>query len=156
MSEVLEKHVLEAARIAELVPEPLRPKAFELVLQGLLTRQVSGRGSIAVGDVGGLVAEQELTKKKLSLVEFVRRKPETAPQYVAAIGYYTEKIEAKPGFSTADIRAGFKSLRLPYKNPSHALAQAQAQGLVMGEGGLKILTQKGEAWVEERLKEPRE
>lgn len=92
--------------------------------------------------------------KNISLPEFLRKvKPKSGPEYAITIGYFVEKIQNKDAFFMSEIKDGFTKVKFPHSNPSDTVSKAKSSGKIM-EGPEKnsyILTQTGEAWVEERL-----
>jgi hypothetical protein len=92
--------------------------------------------------------------KDLSLQEFINRiKPSSGPEHVVTIGYFLEKHQSLPAFTSGQIKSEFQRAKFQHPNPTDALLKARAAGKVMDgpEKGSFVLTRTGEQWVEGRL-----
>jgi len=99
----------------------------------------------------------ELAGKDLSLQEFINQvAPSSGPEYVVTIGYFLEKYQQVPGFTSAQVKTEFQRAKFQHPNPTDALLKARGAGRVMEgpEKGTFVLTRTGEQWVENKLGTP--
>lgn len=98
--------------------------------------------------------------KTQSVREFLlTKRPSTANDHTLVLGYYVEQFSGQGYFSADDIRAAYRSAKLPGpKNVNDTINKNVVKGFIM-ESGLAdlpvktwVLTASGEDYVEKELK----
>ncbi|MCH7498582.1 MAG: hypothetical protein IH886_00980 [Nitrospinae bacterium] len=108
------------------------------------------------GEVGKkkTFSEKESGGKPLSIQEFVKKiKPVKDTEYILGATYFYEKFAGMNDVKVKDIGKAFKDLKYKHSNHGVPISRAKKQGYLMdgnSKGGF-VLTNSGEAWVEERV-----
>lgn len=161
MSDVDANKITAAATTVMTALEPLTIEERARVLQaaaalhgiGLKSSPLRGQGGDGALNGGGGGGHEEEdpdnepgTGKRLSIVEFLRRKaPATNAQRLAAFAYYREHFEEKPRFARGDLEHYFSSAKLAKPgNYDRDFSGAVREGWIHEDGSESYLTQDGE------------
>src|SRR5258708_10861284 len=98
-------------------------------------------------------APQEAGGKKTSAAEFLKRTAaKNQNDRALALGYYLEKVEAFPAFTSSEIAQLGRETNQPFANASDSVAKLTGRGLMVSAGDTEgqrayALTSSGEAYL---------
>src|SRR6266446_6646662 len=123
----------------------------------LVSRFLSSRRSTAGESSTATIVPQETGGKKTSAAEFLKRSAaKNQNDRALALGYYLEKVEGVPSFTSTEIANLGKETKQPFANASDSVAKLTGRGLMMSAGDKEgqrayALTASGETYVESLL-----